>query len=43
MWRGGGGDYVCHHAGVRQIETEVVTHRKEFLTILFFSELYNNK
>ena len=32
---GDGGDYVCHHEGVEQIETEVVTHAKEFLTTFF--------
>ena len=30
------GDYVCRHAGVGHIETEVVTHGKEFLATLFF-------
>ena len=39
----GEGDYVCHHAGVGHIETVVVTHAKEFLTTLIFSEVYNNK
>ena len=38
---GEGGDYVHHHAGVGHIETEVVTHGKEFLTTMFFSEVYN--
>ena len=31
-----GGDYRCHHDGVRHIETEVVTHTKEFLTTMLF-------
>ena len=33
---GGEGDYVCHHAGVGQIETEVLTHTKEFLPTFVF-------
>ena len=33
---------MCHHDGVEHIETEVVTHAKEFLTT-FFSKVYNNK
>ena len=37
------GDYVYHHAGEGHIKTEVVTHGKELLTTLFFSEVYNNK
>ena len=38
-----GDDYVCHchHARVGHIETEVVTHGKEFLSTVFFSEVYN--
>ena len=42
MWWGRG-DYVCHYAGVGYIETEVVTHGNEFLIIMFFSEVSNNK
>ena len=34
---------MCHHAGVGHIETEVVTHAKEFLTSLFFSEVYKSR
>ena len=33
---GEGGDYVCHHARVGQIDTEVLTHGKEFFTLFFF-------